>query len=136
MNNKQEKLFKKEYALELLRIAQGDYQSAAALASTQLGRPENILLLAQQGLEKSLKAVLCWHGKKVPLVHEIGTLLAKFPDEWNPPFGYELEQLSQFASIRRYLEGSEHIDFDEIVATLEVVKKAMDWCAEQVSASN
>ena len=106
---KQEKLFSVEYAPELIRIAEGDLGSARLLL-VQFGmfksRAENIFFLAQQSIEKSLKAVLCLHGVPVPLVHELGTLVAKLPASSNPVFGYEISRLSEFASIRRYEEGS------------------------------
>jgi HEPN domain-containing protein len=136
MNGRQEKLFKKEYALELMRIAEGDYVSATALADSELGRPENVLLLTQQSLEKALKAVLCWHGKKIPLVREMGTILAKLPDEWNTPFGYELDELSQFAKVRRYVESVEDFEPDEIKETLQCVRNVLDWCSVRVGAGS
>jgi|GEM_PF-4425948 len=66
--------FTKSYAHELLRIAKQDLDSAQFLSKQKSLRVENVFLLAQQALEKSLKAVLCWHemvrfsGKiKIPL---------------------------------------------------------------------
>ena len=56
MTQNQKRLFNKEYAKELLRIAQGDGESASALFKAKVGRPENIVFLAQQSVEKSIKA--------------------------------------------------------------------------------
>jgi len=70
-------LFKKEYAQHLFKIAQGDLDSAAALmAAKTLGRPENILYMIQQSVEKSLKAVLIHKQIAFPLVHDLGILIA------------------------------------------------------------
>jgi HEPN domain-containing protein len=133
--SRQQKLFRKEYAHELLRIAQGDLQSAVALAGAGAPRPENVIYLAHQALEKALKAVLCWHGVPVPLVHEIGILVAVLPPSLEPPFGYELDALSPFATVRRYLEGGDIITREEIDGTLAQVRAAVDWCQQQVSTA-
>ena len=40
------KLYRPEYAKELLEIAKGDYESAYGLSQINMGRPENICYLA------------------------------------------------------------------------------------------
>ncbi|MBM4254027.1 MAG: HEPN domain-containing protein [Deltaproteobacteria bacterium] len=65
--------FEKIHADELMLIAEQDLESARALASVQAGRPENIFLLAQQGLAKALKAILCWREQPIPFVHDSGS---------------------------------------------------------------
>ena len=57
MIDTKKRLFKREYAQELLQIAQGDYRSAEALAKVkEPGNLENIVFLCQQSAEKALKA--------------------------------------------------------------------------------
>lgn len=56
---KKAQIYKPEYGKELLRIAEGDLASASALHETKKGRKENVGYLAQQSIEKALKAVLC-----------------------------------------------------------------------------
>lgn len=129
---KQEKIFPLLYSVELLRIAQGDLQSAEILASGNPDRKENIIYLAQQSLEKALKAVLCALGLAVPLIHDIGALIAKIPSDITPPFGYELARLTEYAAIRQYIEGPEALETDEIQATLLAVSQAVAWCASLV----
>ncbi len=53
MTRNQKRLFKKEYSMELLKIAKGDLDSAVGLSKINSGRPENIVFLAQQSVEKS-----------------------------------------------------------------------------------
>lgn len=53
--NLKKQLFPKEYAKELLKIAKGDLDSALGLYKINTGRPENIVFLAQQSVEKSIK---------------------------------------------------------------------------------
>lgn len=128
-----EQVFAKEYAKELLSIAQQDLQSAIALAAAQGIRIENVFLLAQQALEKALKAVLCWNKQPVPFVHEIGILVAKLENiEKPPPFGYDLNSLSEYATIRRYLEGKETFSEDEVQEILSQITDAVNWCQKQI----
>jgi HEPN domain-containing protein len=82
-------------------------------------------LLAQQSLEKALKSVLCWHEKPVPFVYEIGVLVALASQVTTVPFGYELNELSEFATIRRYHEGIEEFSKEEIEIVLDRVWLAL-----------
>ncbi len=130
--SKQEKIFPKVYGQELMRIALGDLQAAQLLAAANPDRKENIIYLAQQALEKALKAVICHAGQAVPLVHDIGVLLAKIPSSLQAPFGYELASLTEYASIRRYIEGPEFLDEEEIRSTLAAVQDAVAWCRKML----
>ena len=56
--NLKKRLYNKEYAYELFNIASGDLDSAIALSKANSGRPENIIFLDQQSIEKYIKAVL------------------------------------------------------------------------------
>lgn len=126
----QEKLFKREYAAELLRIADGDFESARILASAGTGRSENCAYHAQQSIEKAIKAVLCWMQIPVPLVHDAGILVAKLPNNLTPPGGYDLAQLTQFATIRRYEEASFDISAEELQQILTQSKLVLDWAKD------
>jgi HEPN domain-containing protein len=126
------KKFDKKYALELMRIAEQDLESAKALALTAAKRKENVFLLAQQALEKGLKAVICWRGKELPFVHDIGILVTVLSDGAKVPFGYSLNDLSEFAAIRRYLEGFEQYSTEEVEGVLNAVSEALTWCQGQL----
>jgi HEPN domain-containing protein len=130
----QERLFKREYAQVLLRIAEGDYESAKALAGTGKGRPENICYLAQQAIEKTLKAVLCWRRVPVPLVHDIGVLVAKLPQNVEPPQGYDLSVLTAYATVRRYEEGFADLTPREIRAVLDTAEQVLEWAKKEIRA--
>ena len=58
--------FFRNYAHELLRIAEVDLDSASFLSNQSKSRTYNVFLLSQQALEKALKAVLCWHQQAIP----------------------------------------------------------------------
>lgn len=124
----QEKLFKKEYAHQLLLIAQSDLRCAKILAESKEERKVNTLYLAQQSLEKAIKAVLCWNGLPIPLSHDIGILLTKLPDSIQCPINPELNDLTQYATIKRYLEGFEIDTNEEVVHIIHEVESAIEWC--------
>lgn len=131
-SDSKEKLFKKEYAHELLKIAKGDLQSATVLSKQKMGRPENICLLAQQTIEKAIKAVLAWKQIPFPLVHDAGVLIAKLPTNELPPYGYALSELTQFATVRRYEEGSYELSEEEIASVLKSAEDVLGWAIKKV----
>jgi len=120
-------LYKKSYGFELLRIAQGDLESACALQEVGKGRRENIGYLAQQCIEKSIKSVLCFRMVPVPHSHELSALITLLSKDLAFPYGLEISDLSHFASIRRYMEGSYELDDEEILVAIEVAKNVYQW---------
>jgi HEPN domain-containing protein len=128
----QEKKFPKKYSLELLRIAEEYWKSALALNKAKGIRKENLFYLAEQSIEKSLKAVLCHLELAIPLVHGLGIFISKFPDDMDIPFGYELDELSQFATVRRYEEGRMEISEEEKNAVLKTSKEILEWAKTQI----
>ncbi len=134
MTRTQKRLFQKEYALELLKIARGDLDSALGLSKLNTGRPENTVFLAQQSVEKSIKAVLVHLQIAFPLVHDLGILVALLPEEKSPPEGFALAELNPFASIRRYEEGPLPLIQEEINASLEVAQKIVKWATDEIQS--
>ncbi len=135
MTERQERQFPKKYAPELARIAQGDLLSAKTLAAPGAkGRPENIFLLLHQVIEKSLKAVLIHLGLRVPMVHDLGALLARLPENSNPPFGYEIIELNDFAAIRRYEEGNVILTNEECNKIIDLAEKSIIWTTEALQS--
>ena len=132
--NLKKQLFPKEYTKELLRISQGDLESAVALSNAKSGRPENIVFMAQQAVEKYLKAVLVHLEIAFPLLHDLGVLVALLPDDKMPPEGFELMELNPFASIRRYHEGDVPLTKEEIDAALKVAQNIANWAKSNTSA--
>lgn len=125
-----EKLFEKSYAKTLLAIAKEDYMCAHALARNSKTRKETALFLVQQCIEKSLKAVLCYLGSPVPLVHDLGALVGKMPDKIHPPYGYELSRFNDYAGILRYERGSQKISAKDVVAALKIARDVQNWAHE------
>jgi len=123
----QERLFKKEYAKELCEIASGDLESAKGLLEISKGRPENICFLVQQSMEKAIKAVLCFYEVPVPLVHDLGVLIAKLPTDVSPPEGYRLIQFNEYATVRRYEEGEAILTVAEIQLAVSLGEQVLSW---------
>lgn len=123
-----EKKFSKEYAHELMTVALLDLESARDLQKAGTRRVENIFLLAQQSLEKALKAILCWNERPIPFLHDIGILVTLVSAIESPPFAYSLNELTEFAAIRRCHEGLEEFAGEEIEGVLTSVEDAVRWC--------
>ena len=122
-----EKRFKKEYGIELLRIAEGDLHSAKVLEKDSIGRRENILFHAEQCIEKCLKAVLCHLERPLPLVHDLDVILDRFLNGPKIPRAADMGDLSQFAAIRRYEEGKSNLEPEEIQAVLQMAEETLQW---------
>lgn len=131
--NLKKQLFPKEYAKELLRIADGDLASALGLSKLTAGRPENIIFLAQQAVEKYLKSVLVCLQIAFPLLHDLGVLVALLPDDKMPTEGFELMELNPFATVRRYHEGDVPLTKEEIEASLKVAQNIANWAKTHTS---
>ena len=124
---KGEKIFQKAYAVILLGIAREDWQSALSLAETMKGRPETSVYLAQQAIEKALRAVLVWNQVPVPLIHDLAALVAKMPPDINPPHGYELARFNDYAGLLRYQRGHGELTQDDTLAAAEIAEEVVDW---------
>ena len=128
-----DKLFLKEYGRELLSIASGDLASAQVLAADRSkGRKENICFTAQQCIEKALKAVICAKGDPVPLTHTIELLIDRLGSGYVPPHSESLVELTDFATVKRYQEGSEIITDQDVDATLNAAKTVLDWAGRSI----
>jgi HEPN domain-containing protein len=127
-------IYERGYAAELMRVAIADLDSAEVLFRGGARRTENIFLMAQQALEKGLKSILCAYGLPVPNSHEISLLRDRLPEELDPPFGQEFNSLSEFATIRRYLEGREQKDNEVVRGALDNIRAAVMWCESAVNA--
>lgn len=131
--NLKKRLYKKEYSKELLKIAAGDLDSAVALSKAKSGRPENIIFLVQQSVEKYIKAVLVHLQIGFPVVHDLGILVALLPDDKMPPEGFGLTELNPF-TVRRYEEGQIPLTTEEIEMALTTAQKVADWAKAFMSA--
>ncbi len=125
-------LFKHTHAAELLRIAEADLESAEALIEIKRGRPETACFLAQQAVEKSVKAVLISLKIPVPLVHDVGILVAKLPQDITPPKGYDLSELTAFATSLRYREGESVLTEDQVAIVLTTAREVIAWSKQRI----
>ncbi len=125
-----ERLYKPEYAHELLRLSESDLLSAQILAQGN-ARPETILFMAEQAVEKALKAVLCFLQQPIPISHEIILLVQKLGKK-APPHAGAIIDLTPFATIRRYEEGKAKISNEEVQAALKVVGEVVAWCTKEI----
>lgn len=132
---KQERVFDPAFANELLQVAQGDFESASLLFQANPTRKENILLLVQQSVEKVLKAVLVAKKLPVPLVHDLGILIAKIPSDLEFPVGYEITSLSDFAGGRRYGLAVTDILKEDIEAYFQESEKILQWATTIIKTS-
>lgn len=128
---KQNRKFKKEYALELIRIAEGDLDSARILAAGKPKRPENIFYMAEQCIEKSLKAVICAYGTPIPMTHSLAALIERLKDHCSVPFDDDLEELTEFATSRRYEEGKVLLEKEERDSVLNIAQEILNWAAAE-----
>ena len=121
------KLYRPEYAKELLEIAKGDYESAYGLSQINMGRPENICYLAQQCVEKSLKALLCHSGKMIIHTHDLDSLVSHLPSNKAPPNAHLLGALTEYSLIRRYEKGFEILSKEDIELSPKLSKEVLEW---------
>lgn len=130
-------LFLPEYAPNLLNIAKGDLMTADALIkATHPGRPENILYMIQQAVEKTLKAALIKKQIAFPLVHDLGILIALLPEADYPPGGFEWTALNPYASIRRYEEGNLPLTREEIISSYDAALLVIQWADNLMKSSS
>jgi HEPN domain-containing protein len=115
-----ELLFKKDYAAELLRIAAGDLASASALLNSGEGRVENICFFGQQCVEKSIKAIICAEGKPFLNTNNLDVLIGSVSEYEKIPHWQNIGSLTQYALIRRYEQGFEILDANDLQLVISV----------------
>lgn len=121
------KVFKKEYAVKLFRIAENDLYAAEFLLNAPKCRPELIIYQAQQAVEKLIKAVLVHQEKPMLLTHDIELLMADLDPDDIQSLPEGAGELTQYATIKRYTEGDEVLSSKDILAAIEVGKIFLNW---------
>jgi HEPN domain-containing protein len=125
-----ERLFKREYARELLNIAKNDLIAAKTLAQNPDVRYETVFFQLQQAVEKSLKSLLVAQSKSVPIVHDIALIIDRLVTK--PENADALCELTDFAAIRRYEEGTFIVSQEETMAALTAVEQTIAFCQQQL----
>jgi HEPN domain-containing protein len=128
-----DKKFKKEFAHELVRIAEQDLETARFLSSGAHIRRETTLFNVEQAVEKSLKAVLCWLEISVPLTHDLYAVIGKLPQDNLPPGGYALHDLTPFATIRRYEDSVDDITQQDLELAIASAEKVVLWAKTEIA---
>ena len=128
----------KELVQTLLKKAETDLLNATILRDSNQGNPEGIGFHVQQAVEKSLKAILVFHGIDYPRTHSIAGL-ARLVSDNNidlPDAFIESNRYTSYARDLRYDEigPNEELDFDVAIAhAMECVSFAKLLLGEALS---
>lgn len=129
----QKRLFPKAYAKELLKLANLDLESAKVLQSASGLRKDPALFLVQQAIEKALKSVLCFSGIAIPLTHDLYALVLLLEQIEVPPGGFDLHDLTPYATIRRYEEGSFEPTPEDVEVALNAADLVLKWAKKKIA---
>lgn len=133
-----DKIFKKQFAAELFRIAQNDLQAAKTLNADVMVRKETAMLMIQQCIEKSLKALLCSVEAGIPQTHDLSLIVDRVRSTSIeiPPIvaNTDFEELTPFATLRRYEDGNFEISEEDMIAAIELANIIIDWVAQELRA--
>lgn len=116
----------------MLKVARDDIYAAEILSTAPRSRPETILYHVQQSIEKSIKAVTIHRHQAVYLTHDIDVLLSDLPDELTAGLPAGVGELTQYATIRRYLDGDELIESSDIIEAIKLAHVFIDWAATNI----
>lgn len=115
--------YKKETSLKIFKVAKDDLYSAEFLFTAPKHRPETVLYLIQQSIEKAIKALIIFKEKPVPLTHDLDLLSSELPEEVSKTLPLGIGSLTQYATVQRYLDGDEVITPQDIQEAISVAKK-------------
>jgi len=132
MTPKRERIFKKSYARELVGIAEGDLESAKALAEANRGRPENVCYHAEQCVEKSLKAILVHFEKAVPITHDLGIITERVNQVLPIEIHADLTSYTEFATTRRYEDSDMILDHTDLEAAIKIAEDVLIWAKSHI----
>lgn len=121
------RLYKKEYALEILRIAKTDYEAGQAIQDARAGRAENLAYFAEQVVEKAIKAVLCHRKIPFPASHDIRQLTELLTLDDVPPHADGLAELTIYGTVRCYEEGPWSLSWDEADLAFSAAHDVLNW---------
>ena len=112
----------RELALELLEVATRELRALKGMSDPETFTDEVFGFLAQQAVEKSLKAWLCLLSIEFPLTHDLTDLLARLRDAGQDVDDlWDLAEYNPFAVELRYSALSEHdIPIDRAAAVFQV----------------
>ena len=85
----------------------------------------------QQAVEKSLKAVLIFEEKAVPLTHSLELLVSELAESDQKKFPEAINELTLFATVKRYTEGDEIIEKKDIEALGKEITNLLVLASEE-----
>lgn len=122
-------------AADWLRRARSDL----ALAGVSLPRGvlyNELCFHAQQAAEKSIKAVLVYHGIDFRRIHDIDYLLSLLPDEVPlPPEAEWIIDLTSYAVALRYPGDYEEVTVEQYREALAAARRVVNWAERILHAS-
>jgi HEPN domain-containing protein len=121
-----ERKFLKSYASRLMKIAISDLEAAKILFASGFTRKETILFQVEQSIEKGLKAFLVKKDLSVPLTHDLNLIIDRFPKGHAIPHTDQVEDLIQFATIRRYEDGEAILTNEEVQQAIRLAEAILD----------
>lgn len=77
-----------------------------------------------------MKAVLIHREQPVILTHDLLLLLAELPDELTEKLPSGVGELTQFATVRRYSEGDEVIEKEDLEESIALAHLFIRWAME------
>lgn len=114
-------------------------RSHLALASAPLPRGvlyNELCFHAQQAAEKSIKAVLVYHGIDFRRIHDIDYLLSLLPDEVPLPAEAEwVIDLTSYAVTLRYPGDYEDVTVEQYREALAAALRVVDWADRILKAA-
>ncbi len=124
-----------DLAKQLLQRASDDEAAAGAMLPIETVTDAIVGMLAQQGVEKSIKAVLAAHNVDFPFTHDIGGL-ASLCKKAGTPLPDELrdaDQLTPYAGALRY--DAEDPNLVDRETALRWATVAVAWARTQVESA-
>jgi HEPN domain-containing protein len=109
-----------EVAALLVRKAAGDLHAASALARDPQQADHVIGFLAQQAVEKAIKAVLAYHREDMPRTHDLAYLATRLPHVVGVP-PRDARWLTPWAVAWRYEEQVPRLDRQSAIDTASTV---------------
>lgn len=125
--------YKKEYAKTLIDIAAQDLESAELLHKSNPKRKENIFFLAQQAIEKALKALLCNEEKAIPMTHDLNFIIDRISNSEEIPLADSIVELTEFATIRRYEGSVIEYSKEDLESSLTATKQVIEWANKLIN---
>lgn len=109
---------------EWVAKAEEDFRSATHLLKMKDCPVGNICFLAQQCVEKYLKALLITQELSFPKTHDLGELLVLLPSRLRPSLNNEeQDKLTEYATVMRYPGNYEPISVTEARQAVKIARQ-------------